>query len=239
MGSRPIAAVLLLIPVTTACVALIRTDPFRGACEKEERACETRCEELVAGTSRDRCTLACDGEASLCSSQHGDPGTGTLGMDVSRRRMVTDLTAPARQRVELRNGRIESTGVSASISGPAQSVEGAYELLPGAALKVAFELPPTVREAELQIEHASASGHGFCFVTISIGDVPIAARYQPPGRKPDGQLRIDTWDLTTSLPAPTPGPTQFTLFIYNNAVAGSVSPYLVGRIELVSRARKP
>lgn len=232
--SGPVA-LLGLAAAVAACAGLRRSEGFRGACGTQLERCRATCEHRSNPRAVYECELGCDHAARTCAGRQGDSliALGELADD--ERRDATRLTEAAVQRVDLSQGRLDSNGPSVAAEGPVRVVGDAYELMPGGFLKVGFTLPPDARETELHLEHGAGGGGLPCFVTISLGDKPIVARYSAPRRQLDGNLKRETWDATRFLPAPQPeakDPRAFTLFIYNNAEAQSQAPYFIRRIEL-------
>jgi hypothetical protein len=141
-------------------------------------------------------------------------------MQVDSPPRVTDYGPAVASRVLLNEGRLDSNGPNVAFTGGARAVEGAWE-------------------AELLFDHGC--GGQPCFVTASLGDQALTARYAPPRRLPGGKLHRDVWPVTPLLPAPDAsapeGATRpLSLVVYNNAEAGSLAPWLVGRVVLYHRA---
>jgi len=120
-----------------------------------------------------------------------------------------------------------SDEVKLTLGSTVRAVQGAYELPPGATLKLEYQLPQNMHEAELYINHAPGEKEKPLFITITLGKKTIVGRYMPP-RRPDGRLRIEQW------PVELPGG-DVSLFIYNNQSAGSESSYHIGGIQLIYR----
>ena len=115
-------------------------------------------------------------------------------MDVVPSVGVTEYGEAEASRVVLSEGRIDSNGPNVSFRGEARSTDAAWEVLPGGLLQVTFALPANTREAELLVDHACSGVP--CFVTLSLGEKALAARYAPPRRVPGGKLHRDVWPLT-------------------------------------------
>ncbi|MFZ4734959.1 MAG: hypothetical protein ACOYM9_03385 [Bradymonadia bacterium] len=219
----------------SACASLSHVDRAVGVCGREQDQCRARCEALSDLDERDFCREDCRRTAAVCEGRRGE----RAGMDVVPSVGVTEYGEAEASRVVLSEGRIDSNGPNVSFRGEARSTDAAWEVLPGGLLQVTFALPANTREAELLVDHACSGVP--CFVTLSLGEKALAARYAPPRRVPGGKLHRDVWPLTPYLPAPDakaePGATRpWTLIIYNNAQAGSTAPWLVGKVVLYHRA---
>ncbi|MCA9560659.1 MAG: hypothetical protein KC583_19055 [Myxococcales bacterium] len=201
---------------------------YTGACETERARCRARCEQLEDPR---RCLDRCDQDARSCQTRQGGEGV-VLEQPPLR---IGEHQALI---VELDAGRVRaSEAAQTRIQGEARPIDGAFAFAPGAGLEVVFALPPTAREAELEITHGPGAGAGPCFVTMVVGDTPLAGRYAPP-RGEDGGRRRESWNLTPLLPPPAEEGEARTLrlFIYNNDAAGSAADYHLERVHLIFRA---
>lgn len=226
---------IVALSAVTACAPLSHVDRSTGTCAVGKAECDVRCEQQVDLGDRAFCAEDCRRAAVACEG----PRAKLAGMDVDRPPRVTDYGPAVASRVTLSDGRLESNGPNVAFTGEARAVEGAWEVLPGGLLRVTFALPSNTREAELLVDHGCAGQP--CFVTASLGEQALTARYAPPRRLPGGKLHRDVWPVTPLLPAPEPkappGSTRpLSLVIYNNVEAGSRAPWLVGRVVLYHRA---
>jgi len=223
------------LAAVTACAPLSHLDRATGTCAVGKAECDARCERLTDLDDRAFCTEDCRRASVACEG----PRARQAGMDVDLPPRVTDYGPAFASRVTLSDGRLESNGPNVAFTGEARAVEGAWEVLPGGLIRVTFALPSNTREAELLVDHGC--GGQPCFVTASLGERPLTARYAPPRRVSGGKLHRDVWPVTPLLPAPDPKAAEGTtrplsLVIYNNAEAGSLAPWLVGRVVLYHRA---
>ena len=238
LNLRPRAQVLRLAALCgclMACAPLSHIDRATGTCAQVQGECDARCGLIDDLADRDFCLDACRRDAIACEG----PRARRPGMDVDPPPRVTDYGPPVASRVLMSDGRLDSNGPNVSFSGEARAVEGAWEVLPGGLLRVTFALPANTREAELLVDHGC--GGLPCFVTASLGEHPLTARYAPPRRLPGGKLHRDVWPVTPLLPppdakAPAGATRPLSLVVYNNAEAGSLAPWLVGRVVLYHRA---
>ncbi len=201
---------------------------YTGACETERDRCRARCERLADPR---RCLDRCDQDARTCQTRQGGEG-------VVLEQPPLRIGEHQALLVELDAGRVRaSEAAQTRIQGEARPIEGAFALPPGAGLEVVFTLPPTAREADLEVTHGPGEGAGPCFVTMVVGDTPLAGRYAPP-RGEDGGRRRENWNLTPLLPPPAEEGEVRTLrlFIYNNDAAGSAADYHLERVHLIFRA---
>lgn len=201
---------------------------YTGACETERARCRERCEQLADAR---QCLDRCDQDARRCQTRQGGEG---VVLEAPPLRIGEHQALL----VELDAGRVRaSEAAQTRIQGEARPIEGAFAFPPGAGLEVVFTLPPTAREAELEVTHGPGAGGGACFITMVVGDTPLAGRYAPP-RGDDGGRRRESWNLTPLLPPPTEAGEVRTLrlFIYNNDAAGSAGDYHLERVHLFFRA---
>jgi hypothetical protein len=216
------------------CAGLVGTGGGRGACQTEHERCVTQCGEDLA-KPRD-CELSCDYEARLCARRQNEE---RIASNVDPIVAIPELGPPQTLSVDLRNGRIGSNGPHVTFNGPAKPVEGAYQVDPGATLRMTFPVPAGAREAVLTLLHGAGGDGVGCFVTMAVGDQPVLARYAPPRTDAAGLLRPERWDVAFALPERGAGeeaPTDVTVFLYNNQAAGSRSPYLIAAAELTYRS---
>ncbi len=157
---------------------------YTGACETERDRCRARCERLADPR---RCLDRCDQDARTCQTRQGGEG-------VVLEQPPLRIGEHQALLVELDAGRVRaSEAAQTRIQGEARPIEGAFALPPGAGLEVVFTLPPTAREADLEVTHGPGEGAGPCFVTMVVGYTPLAGRYAPPrGRRaPARELEPD------------------------------------------------
>ncbi len=219
------------------CAALVGTGGGRGVCRSEHEVCVEHCAEDL--TKPRDCELSCDYEARLCAKRQNEEAmTSNVDPIVG----IPELGPPQTLSVDLRGGRIGSNGPHVTFNGPAQPVEGAYQIDPGATLRLTFQVPAEAREAVLTLLHGAGGDGVNCFVTMAVGERPVLARYAPPRADAAGLLRPEKWDVAFALPEPDKRkktPTDVTVFLYNNQAAGSRSPYLLGAAELSYRVVVP
>jgi len=226
---------LAALVLNAACAPLSHIDRSTGTCALGKSECDARCERLTDLDDRAFCEEDCRRTSVACEG----PRALQAGMQVDSPPRVTDYGPAVASRVLLNEGRLDSNGPNVAFTGGARAVEGAWEVLPGRLMRVTFALPSNTREAELLFDHGC--GGQPCFVTASLGDQALTARYAPPRRLPGGKLHRDVWPVTPLLPAPDAsapeGATRpLSLVVYNNAEAGSLAPWLVGRVVLYHRA---
>lgn len=200
-----------------------------GTCRLEHDACNQRCGRLVEPRE---CTERCLLDARLCMRAQGSAGLEGAGLPPPPK--ISELKALL---VDLSGERPRhSPELAVNLTGTVEALDGVHRLAPGGGVGVTFTLPPDLREAELMVTHAPGGDGTGCFVTITVGSVPLASRYAPPRAK-GGALVTETWPLTplieTLRAEQEKGP--LVLFIYNNAAAGSKAPYRVGSVQLLYR----
>jgi hypothetical protein len=234
-GNRRRAAVgAALAAGLSACSAFVGANGLVGTCEVEHDACKQRCGGQV--NPRD-CELSCDYESRMCARRENDD---RLPTNVDPVVAAPPLGPPQTMAVDLRGGHIEAKGAYVNFDGPARPVDGAYEVDPGASMRLTFPVPADTREVELTLLHASGGQGVNCFVTVAVGDHPILGRYAPPPKTGDGLLRPERWNVSFALPEKAESdPQKVTVFLYNNQAAGSKTPYLIGAAELAWRRPEP
>ncbi len=200
---------------------------FSGACDQEYERCSKRCEEIQDG--RD-CDFDCNYQARACAARQGE---GQIGINLSGR--IGDHEAKL---IDLFGPRVQSSaGVTVELKGEITRVEGARAFAPGASMKMRFELPPDVRQAELFLRHGPAGKGTGCFLTLTLGEKTLLGRYAPPKREKGKGLRREAFMIMEHLrDTPKGEPTIVELFLFNNNAAGSTEAYVLSGVELIYRA---
>lgn len=232
---------LFVALVGWGCAASLRTDNFKGVCGPEHTRCKASCDELKAWEAADTCASRCDAEARNCEARQRPAPDDAIGTDLTVRPSVNDLQPEVAQSVDFTTGRIDSSGPTVNAQGEVRQAGDVYELMPGGILNVGFTAPADAREAELVITHGAGGGGLPCFVTVSVGDKPLLARYTAPRRGLDGKMKAEHFNMTPLLqpPGEPTGPARpMTVVIYNNAEAGSKAPYFVSRLAFTTRERR-
>lgn len=210
--------------LASGCAGSMSWGGIDGVCSARQTQClETRCKGLKA--PRD-CEQQCEYEARRC--QRSPSGSVKAQTVSSERALLIELSE---------TGIRHSRDATAKIVGAAQPLKGAYQFPPGAGLQMSFTLPPQVRSAELHLVHGPGGDGANCFITATVGNQTLVGRYAPP-RGGRGALRRETWNLGRFV-EPSPKPTTVNIFVFNNNVAGSRNPYLLGGVELFYRAVEP
>ncbi|MCA9538123.1 MAG: hypothetical protein KC620_04510 [Myxococcales bacterium] len=229
-GEGRLARLLLLAALAglaVSCSSAVGFSTVTGTCSAERDTCMSRCDRLVDG--RD-CEMACDFEGRQCErAQSGGAGLRADRPKISDYQvMLVDLFGPT--------PRASDTAV-VELGGSVESKGGAHHFAPGATIKIEYTLPPHIREAELALTHGPGGDGTGCYITMTFGPNTLAGRYAPP-RSADDSLRVETWNLTEQI-AGKDEAQKVTLFIYNNASAGSKTPYRLAGVQLFYRTLAP
>lgn len=235
-GPASTTAALVMTLAALGCTGASEFVQTSGACTTARETCEARCARL----NDDReCKEACLGDARRCMKAQGRTGGETVAQGEGAPR-ISELKALL---VDFDGARPKhSPELAVRLSGEVEPFEGAHRLHPGGGVGIEFTLPDDLREAEVVIQHAPEGDGTNCFVTITVGDHPLASRYAPPRSKNVAQYP-ETWNLTPLLDAlraqQARGP--LVLYIYNNQAAGSAAPYRLRSVQFLYRtlARVP
>ncbi|MCB9554200.1 MAG: hypothetical protein H6705_20415 [Myxococcales bacterium] len=234
MASKRGASALFagLAGLLAACTGGSQVVYATGTCKTEHERCDARCGRLV---DQRECTEGCLLAARQCMKAQGQGSeAGLAAMAAGEPPRISEHKALL---VDFSGERPKgSPELGVELTGEVEAFDGVHRLMPGGGVGVRFTLPADLREADLVIEHAPGGDGTGCYVTITVGSVPLASRYAPPRTK-QGALIAETWQLTPLLDTlraeQEKGP--LTLFIYNNQAAGSTAPYRIGSLQLLYR----
>lgn len=225
-GGPRAAWALALSALLMGCAgSMVLSDNYQGLCSTQNVECrQQRCEGLVDVYD---CEMLCDYEARLC--QRGQQGDVTAARRLGdNQAMIIDLSEPK---------PMHSSTIALALSPEAVSIPGAYTLPPGAHLKATLKLPAHITRLELHVAHAPGGDGTSCFVTATVGDKTLWGRYSPP-RMGANLLKREVFDLSRMVEK-SEQPQEVTLFLYNNASAGSTRPYTLASLEFFYRALEP
>lgn len=226
---RPWAAgtvALVLAGLLAGCAgSVVLSDGYEGHCAQQNSECRTvRCDGV---SERSDCEMLCDYEARQCQRLQGGD-VAVARRSTGSKAMLIDLMDPR---------PVHSSTITLELSPEATSVPGAYELPPGAHLKATLSLPANLVSLEMHVAHAPGGDGTNCFVTATLGEKTLWGRYAPP-RAGKNLLKREVFDLTRLL-GDTKAAQNATLFLYNNATAGSTRPYRLASVEFFYRALEP
>lgn len=206
-----------------------------GTCTTSRETCEGRCQRLT--DDRD-CKEACLDDARRCMKARARNAGGIIEQAGDAPPRISELKALL---VDFDGARPKhSPELGVELSGEVEPFDGVHRLHPGGGVGIEFTLPDHLREAEVVVQHAPEGDGTNCFVTLTVGDHPLASRYAPP-RSKGGAPYPETWNLTPLLDAlraaQEKGP--LVLYIYNNQAAGSAAPYRLRSVQFLYRTLAP